>query len=459
MPSDNEQALYRFELPAIGGPHLVLANSTSLAESGRAEELTKINEQLNSVGWVLRRESPLGDTTEPIVTPLLLSPIDPLNVGEVSTPQAALRALPRGLTVGSFLDELVLDGFPAHKPGFHGLALTRGDFNRVPVAVLTPDPPPRRERDGLPGGRRPVIGLFDTDISRHPWLDAADPDDPIWIDAVDHGCRLGPRAPAPGEPRGRISTSKELESDFGHGTFSAGLIRQIAPDALILLFRVIHNDGTIHGDHLLNALGWVRDEHDRLVIPEDDQPETRDPGHYVDVICLPLGYEYESKDQKFARFLGDILGELGMRDIRVVAAAGNEGTDRPTYPAAFAVAENPPRTPLVSVGALNPNGRTRAHYSNHGDWVTDWAVGTSVVSAFPLIDGPASAELGSERRDAESVDPDDFTGGFSRWSGTSFAATALAGMLGQALLTPEALAAQTPQERAELALLACRQGA
>src|SRR4030095_11494540 len=82
----------------------------------------------------------------------------------------------------------------------------------------------------------------------------ADPYDPIWIDAVDHGCRLGPRAPAPGEPGGRISTSKELESDFGHGTFSAGLIRQIAPDALILLFRVIHNDGTIHGAHLLNAL-------------------------------------------------------------------------------------------------------------------------------------------------------------------------------------------------------------
>jgi hypothetical protein len=81
------------------------------------------------------------------------------------------------------------------------------------------------------------------------------------------------------------------------------------------------------------------------------------------------------------------------------------------------------------------------------------------VSVFPLIDGPASAELGGERQDAESVDPDDFTGGFSRWSGTSFAAAALAGMLGQALLTPEALATRDLHDRAEIALRACRSGA
>jgi hypothetical protein len=81
------------------------------------------------------------------------------------------------------------------------------------------------------------------------------------------------------------------------------------------------------------------------------------------------------------------------------------------------------------------------------------------VSTFPLVDGVANAELGGEGRESESVDPDDFTGGFSRWSGTSFAATAFAGMLGQALLTPQALAAQTGHERAEIALRACRQGA
>jgi subtilisin family serine protease len=455
MPDNNEHPFYRFEPPDIGEPHLILARSTWLNEKGRDDELKILNDRLHKVGWVLRRESPLGATTEPVVTPLLLAPIDLPPVDAAPTPQAALRALPDKVEVRDFLAELVLDGDPAHKGGG---ALTRGDFNRVPVAVLNSNPPPRREPTGLPGGRRPVIALFDTAISRHPWLDAADPADPVWLDAEDFGCKLGPRAPARGDPRAPMSSSKELESDFGHGTFSAGLIRQLAPDALILLFRVMHDDGTIDGDHLLNALGWVRDEQHRLMIPEDERPETRDPGHYVDVVCLPLGYEFESKDQKFAIFLGDVLGELGESGIRVVASAGNEGTDRPTYPAAFAVAENPPKTRLVSVGALNPNGRTRAHYSNHGDWVTDWIVGTSVVSVFPLIDGPAGAELGGERRDAESVDPDDFTGGFSRWSGTSFAATAFAAMLGQALLTPEALATRDSHERAEIALRASRPG-
>jgi ferredoxin len=134
---------------------------------------------------------------------------------------------------------------------------------------------------------------------------------------------------------------------------------------------------------------------------------------------------------------GDELGELGQRDIVVVAAAGNDGEPYPVYPAAFAVAPQQPRTPLVSVGALNTNGRTRAEFSNYGDdlyghWVTAWEVGTSVVSTFPPVDGAARPELVSEGEgNRESADPDDFTGGFARWSGTSFAATIYAAKLAQ----------------------------
>jgi subtilisin family serine protease len=314
-------------------------------------------------------------------------------------------------------------------------------------------------RDNLPERRRPVIALFDTAISGHPWLDDIDLADPIWLDAEDYGCNLGPRAPAREGQRGPIASSTELESAFGHGTFSAGLIRQIAPDALIMLFRVMHDDGTIHGDHILNALGWIRDGHPSQISEEASLDQ--DPRPFVNVVCLPLGYTSESKDANYTRWLGEVLGDLGFCGVQVVASAGNDGTDEPVYPAAFALASKQPLTPLVSVGALNPNGRTRAHYSNHGDWVTDWAVGTSVVSSFPLIDGGAYAELSGEGRVSESVDPDDFTGGFSRWSGTSFAAAAFAGMFGQALLTTGALAdpALNPNERAEIALRTCRQGA
>jgi hypothetical protein len=476
MPNDNEQQWYPVEYPP-GPTYLVFALSTWFNKvPNRLEDL---NSLLAGAGWSLTKESDLGQEgtdaeaiTEPVVIPLRLAPLKNVMDAE-TTPQGALRVF-RDTEARQRLqlDQLLIDGLPAHKGG----ALTRGDFDRVPVAVMTPSPPRRRGRDEMPERRRPVIALFDTAISRHPWLDTADTADtaetadPIWLDAEDYGCKLGLRAPARGESRGLMSSWKGLESDFGHGTFSAGLIRQIAPDALILLFRVMHDDGSIDGDHILNALGWIRDGGSgRTSREEADVPaDIQNPGRHVDVICLPLGYTSESKDAKFTKWLGEVLGDLGDRGVQVVASAGNDGTDEPVYPAAFVLTDKQPHTPLVSVGALNPNGRTHAHYSNHGGWVTDWVVGTSVVSTFPLVDGAANAEVGGEgsgnaerggEANWESVDPDDFTGGFSRWSGTSFAATAFAGMLGQALLTPDALAARTPHERAEIALRICRQGA
>lgn|SRR5262245_12771255 len=451
MPSNDEQEWYPVEY-SPGPTYLVFASQDWLHKN----DLEGIDRDLqNEASWSLTRESDEGTVSEPVVVPLRLSPVKGA-MDAKPTPQEALGVLRdingRGRSVQ--LDELLIDGLPAHKPG----ALTRGEFNRVPVAVMTPSPPPRRERGRLPGGRRPVIALFDTAISHHPWLDAADSADPVWVDAEDYGCRLGPRAPGRGEPLVPISGSNDLESDFGHGTFNAGLIRQIAPDALILLFRVMHDDGTINGDHILNALGWIRDAGNERAAGEaaDAPTELQDPGRYVDVVCLPLGYMSEAKDANFTKWLGEVLGDLGERGVQVVASAGNDGTDELVYPAAFVLTDKRPRTPLIGVGALNPNGRKRAHYSNYGEWVTDWAVGTSVVSTFPLIDGPANPELGGEGN-WESVDPDDFTGGFARWSGTSFAATAFAGMLVQALLKTDP--ALRKDARAEIALRACRQGA
>jgi hypothetical protein len=457
MPSNNEPlgGWYQTEPRDQQAPvpvYTVLAESEWLKAENRATQLGELNQELAQVGWSLKRESaPEDRVTEPVVTALLLTG-DVFVEDPAQTPQAALRALPSDKKRHAFLDEMLIDGLPAHKPGVPpGTALTRGDFGRIPVALLPTDPPPRRTRAELRAGRRPVIALFDTAVGRHPWLDG-DPNDPIWLNAADYGLNLGPRAPEPADLGGR-SVSEELDSHFGHGTFSAGLIRRIASDALVLLLPIMHDDGMVHADHLLNALGWIRDGKTHGEAPAD-----QDPRPYVDVISLPLGYEFEFKDRKFADWLRRVLGELGELGVQVVASAGNEGKDAETYPAAFAVAKNLPGTPLVSVGALNPNGRTRANYSNHGDWVTDWAIGTSVVSTFPLIDGPASPEIGSESRDVESVDPDDFTGGFSRWSGTSFAATAFAAMLGQALLTTGALAdpTLTAHERAKVALVACR---
>ncbi len=84
--------------------------------------------------------------------------------------------------------------------------------------------------------------------------------------------------------------------------------------------------------------------------------------------------------------------------------------------------------PIVSVGALNPNG-TDALFSNAGPWVRAYASGAAVMSTLPQFQGglEPAARTEAYTRVRESIDPDDFTGSFALWSGTSFSAPLFAG--------------------------------
>ena len=127
----------------------------------------------------------------------------------------------------------------------------------------------------------------------------------------------------------------------------------------------------------------------------------------------------------------------------MVCSAGNEATDRPTFPAAlwnwtgsdFVVDEPADAAPHVSVGALNPNGSV-ALFSNIGAWVHTYAPGAAVLSTSPPLNGGVQAGTRADRLGMrrETIDPDDFTGGFALWSGTSFAAPYVAGRLAQSLV-------------------------
>ncbi len=91
---------------------------------------------------------------------------------------------------------------------------------------------------------------------------------------------------------------------------------------------------------------------------------------------------------------------------------------------------DPNTVPIVAVGALNPNG-TDALFSNVGPWVRASGlrrVGDEHPAAVP---GWAAACRPSRARPRvrESIDPDDYTGRFALWSGTSFAAPLFAGRL------------------------------
>ena len=97
----------------------------------------------------------------------------------------------------------------------------------------------------------------------------------------------------------------------------------------------------------------------------------------------------------------------------------------------LAAKADPHMPPIVSVGALNPNLDTDALFSNAGTWVRTYTPGMAVMSTMPAYQGGGQPEFRREYlgRVRESLDPDDFRGGFGVWSGTSFAAPLLAGRL------------------------------
>jgi subtilisin family serine protease len=157
----------------------------------------------------------------------------------------------------------------------------------------------------------------------------------------------------------------------------------------------------------------------------------------IDAISLSFGYYNESSsDVAYSSALWTVIEKLLDRGVVVVAAAGNNSSGRRYYPAAFTTKPRPGKLPVLSVGALNPQG-TRAMFSDDGRWVTAWASGAAVISTFP-DDVKGSLTPTEQQPDGswmrETINPDDFRGGFAQWAGSSFSAPALAARFLRAML-------------------------
>jgi subtilisin family serine protease len=175
------------------------------------------------------------------------------------------------------------------------------------------------------------------------------------------------------------------------------------------------------------------------------------PAWLVDVISLSLGYYHElPADFAYDQLLIETLRALGELGVAIVAAAGNDATARHFYPAGFAPHAggqwNPVERdvlPVISVGALNPDLRSVALFSNAGDWVCCHRQGAALVSTMPTtFDGslqPIAAVHLDRGELRATIDPDNFHGGFSTWSGTSFAAPILAAELARSLWESQSL--------------------
>ncbi|HET9656055.1 MAG TPA: S8/S53 family peptidase [Kineosporiaceae bacterium] len=313
------------------------------------------------------------------VTPesaLVVLDLDTLDDGPLSVPEA-LELLESRLGAGE-ADARRAQGLPLASPD-HLLHITRL------CPAVEPEVPPGREPAAWPAPRppqadprrRPRVGICDTgllpdlDLGLTPWLAGVTGDpDPL---------------PQP-LPNGR----RRIPHFAGHGTFIAGVVRCLAADADVTVTDHFSTSGAELESVMTAKL-------DALAATGQD------------VICLSAG--------TYTR--GD-WASLGFADLHrryprltLVTAAGNDGSSRPFYPAAFDW--------VVGVGALGADQRNRAWFSNFGTWVDVFTVGEGLVNAY------ATGEyLYTEppRRPARQT-----FGGLARWSGTSFAVPVVAGLI------------------------------
>jgi serine protease len=180
------------------------------------------------------------------------------------------------------------------------------------------------------------------------------------------------------------------DDDSGHGTFVAGVaaartdngtgVAGAAPRSRILPVKVLDSRGFGRDSSVVEGIEWA-------------------VTHGADVINLSLGGPSRSPAlDRAVRYALD-------NDVVVVAAAGNEGTTEPWYPAASPGA--------IGVGATDADGAELAWFSNSGASVdvvapgmgimstdagpgADYATGNGTSFAGPLVAGAAALVRAAE---------------------------------------------------------------
>jgi subtilisin family serine protease len=156
-----------------------------------------------------------------------------------------------------------------------------------------------------------------------------------------------------------VDPSSPPEDDVGHGTHVSGIIAAIVNNSegvagmtlntKIMPVKVLDSSGAGSTYSVSQGIIWATD-------------------HGAHIINMSLG------NYSQAQFLHDALKYAHDHGVVLVAASGNDNTDRPGYPAAY---------PEVLAVAATDQSEGRAEYSNYGDYIDVAAPGTSIASTYP----------------------------------------------------------------------------
>jgi subtilisin family serine protease len=140
-------------------------------------------------------------------------------------------------------------------------------------------------------------------------------------------------------------------SAFGHGTMTTGLVHLVAPKAKILPLKAFTSNGTGYLSNIVAALYYAVQ-------------------HQANVVNMSFDVSAPSAA------LNQAVSYANQKGVVLVAAAGNESTSAPVYPAAL--------NGKVMGIASTSDWDTRSTFSNYGNtdvWIA--APGEYVISTFP----------------------------------------------------------------------------
>jgi thermitase len=155
-----------------------------------------------------------------------------------------------------------------------------------------------------------------------------------------------------------VNEGNAPQDDVGHGTHVAGVISALVNNGegvagmtwynKILPVKVLDETGAGNTYSVSQGIIWAAD-------------------HGAKVINMSLGNYAE------AQFLHDAIKYAYDKDVVLIAASGNDNTDRPGYPAAY---------PEVFAVAATDSSKQKASFSNYGDYIDVAAPGVNIASTY-----------------------------------------------------------------------------